>query len=82
MKKTYEKPQIVFDNFELSQSIAAGCSFISNHAWKICGVYNEDFGEWIFNEVSGASACTITPAEIDDRICYHVSPDENMVFSS
>ena len=31
MKKTYCKPQIAFESFELTSSIAAGCAIPANH---------------------------------------------------
>lgn len=36
MKKTYCKPQIAFEDFELCANIAAGCEFKTDHAMDVC----------------------------------------------
>lgn len=77
MKKIYSKPQIVFDSFELSQSIAAGCEFISNQAWQVCPV-DINIGRTIFT----AAPCQFTTPGDDDLVCYHNPADNKNVFSS
>lgn len=80
MKKTYSKPQIVFDSFELSQSIAAGCEYKSNHAYGTCALdIGGRFGK-IF--LDGPVCVTTTPDGEYDGICYHVPTDNMNVFSS
>ena len=81
MKKIYSKPQIVFDSFELSQSIAAGCVYISNHAQNVCKVTINEPG-WADIAVFADSSCTTTPPSGNDRICYDVPTDDTRVFSS
>ncbi len=81
MKKDYEKPELVFDSFELSQDIAAGCEFISNHVKGMCGV---DTGVGIlFSGELYSGACTMTPGPgFYDGVCYDVPSDMQNVFSS
>lgn len=77
MRKAYEKPQIIFDSFELSQSIAAGCEYFSKHEWTKCAVDTGD-GDIIFSN----GDCKFTPPNPDDYVCYHAPDDSRNVFSS
>lgn len=84
MKKIYSKPQIVFDSFELSQSIAAGCEYKSNHAYGSCALDVDEPG-WNTTTlfVSGVGDCsTKTQDGVYNGICYHVPTDDKNVFSS
>lgn len=77
MKKEYCKPQIIFDNFVLSQDIAAGCEFISNANEDSCYV------EVVMGKLFTSSACNLFPAPgFYDRICYDAPSDDSQVFSS
>ena len=83
MKKIYSKPQIVFDSFELSQSIAAGCEYRSNHAYGSCALKLDVPGWEGFTFFTGTvGACMTTPPSEYDSICYHVPTDDKNVFSS
>lgn len=78
MKKAYSKPQIFFDSFELSQSIALGCEKITNQAEYVCIVTEKDSGiVYITN-----SDCRYTPPGGNDGICYHAPDDSTNVYSS
>ncbi len=80
MKKPYSKPQIAYVSFELSQSIAAGCEFISNNAYEACPITVEE-GFVLFS----TGACLTTPVDVGmdkDRFCYHIPSDDSRVFSS
>ena len=78
MKKMYSTPRILFEDFQLSQSIAAGCEFKSNHVWEVCPLTIED-GSVIFSN----SDCEYPPAPgMDDRICYDVPGDDYKVYTS
>ena len=83
MKKTYEKPQIIFESFELSQSIAAGCAYQANAARGICG-FDTGVGILFTAEVLaclGEDGIIPAPGD-DDSICYHAPGDNSNVFSS
>ena len=84
MKKAYEKPEIVFENFSLSTNIAAGCEVKTNLPGnKTCGL---DFsGVIIF--LDGMTGCTETVTNTGgdgsyNGICYHVPSGKNNLFNS
>lgn len=80
MKKLYSKPVIVFDNFQLSQSIAR-CEVITNVVKDVCGVYDPEIGLNIFT----AEVCDVTSPDgpdIYNGVCYHVPNDNYNLFSS
>lgn len=81
MKKKYAKPQIAFESFELSQSIAAGCEMIQqNMTERSCPVtVPELIGTTYFADLNH---CTVTPPGGNDSICYHVPSENNNVYSS
>lgn len=82
MKKVYEKPEIVFENFSLSTNIAADCEVRANTQsnFDSCGVAFS--GDVIFiSKESGCSTCI----SFDDEyggMCYHVPSEENNIFNS
>ena len=78
MKKTYSKPQIVFDSFELSQSIAAGCEVITNQAQGVCPLIDDESGWTLLADTS----CKKTPPTGTDEICYDVPAESYNVYSS
>ena len=81
MKKRYEKPQIVFESFEMSTNIAGDCEIKTNTpSAENCAyeVYDEFLGT-VFLFVTGVSACTTKEATgAYDKICYHVPYGENL----
>lgn len=80
MKKVYSKPQIVFDSFELSQSIAANCDVITNYAEKVCPV-DYKFGNKTVKLFMEAP-CKFTAQGHYDNPCYHVPVTGEAIFSS
>lgn len=83
MKKKYEKPQVFFEQYELSHSVA-NCSAALNHSQDECTLdagkapnlwLNQ--GETIFNVAS----CTYT-VEILETYCYWTGSVENNIFTS
>ena len=80
MKKLYTKPEIIFDSFELTESIAAGCTFItSNVSPYACAVLDKEFGYTIFSDYA---ICDSTPPGGNDSICYHVPTADYSVYTS
>ncbi len=83
MKKTYVKPEVHFESFELSTSIATGCSEGYNHSNTNFG--NPDtctlkFGtETVF--LSKEANCTLTDFD-PNQFCYHVPTANDKIFSS
>ena len=77
MKKTYVKPQIAYESFQLSTSIAASCAlFGTNLAQYICPVEDPDTGLTIFTDL-----CQVVPAN-GMTPCYDVPSENWNVFSS
>ncbi len=81
MKKTYVKPELYFESFELSSNIAAGCSptAIVNHAENTCPYVVENVFAVFQNETSG---CKYTPDQVGNKVCYGVPTDDKRLFSS
>ncbi len=82
MKKAYVKPQIVFESFQLSTSIAASCALIGTQlAQYVCPFEDPDSGFLIFAE-SVASPCDTAPVGGNDSVCYDVPNESWNVLSS
>ena len=80
MKKEYKKPQIIYESFELSQSIAGGCEFVSNAQRGICSIKMSEYG-WDDETVLTESMCIIGVIA-DDQLCYDVPAPSSRVYSS
>ncbi len=79
MKKRYVKPKIIFESFELSSSIAAGCALLSTpQAAYICPVTDPELGFTIFSSES----CDMSSPGDNDQICYDVPLAGANVFES
>lgn len=82
MKKTYVKPEVYFESFELSTSIATGCEYKSNHTKDTCGWYVEGVGN-VF--LSNLTTCDYPEPDSETNkfgICYHVPVDTSNLFTS
>lgn len=80
MKTEYEKPQIQFTSFELSENISAGCELISNSAQHMCAVPIPEWGDILYTDET--AGCTMTAPNEDDGLCYHAPTDNYNVYSS
>lgn len=81
MKKSYVKPQIAYESFQLSTSIAAGCALLStNAAQYVCPVEDPESGFMIFAETN--ALCDTTPVGGNDSICYDIPVANWNVLSS
>lgn len=79
MKKEYKKPELLFDSFELSESIASGCEHITGHSMNQCA-YNVA-GKSVF--VEAVAVCTTIPQDgTYNGICYHVPNENSNLFTS
>ena len=90
MKKTYTKPQIVFESFQLTANIAGDCNTKPNIANEATCGYIDDNG-WIIFQNSAvcnmpASAVCIDvqvgPDGKHNGLCYHVPTGDMSVFTS
>lgn len=84
MKKIYEKPQILFEDFTLTTNIAAGCETkTTTPSWNQCA-YPVKFGREEKNFfLSTISACTTTEDDGEyEGFCYHTPTEANNLFNS
>ena len=78
MKKTYVKPEVYFENFELSANIATGCERSIGPTVGTCWKGVEGFKSFgIFTETH---SCKTTPDEYG--LCYHTPTDADNIFTS
>ena len=82
MKKAYKKPELWYEDFRLSQSIAAGCEGIANYAEGLCTVTISDPENGYDIVIFTAGVCEFTPPNPDDWVCYHAPHEGKNVFSS
>lgn len=81
MKKTYTRPELFYENFQLSQSIASGCEGIANFNERECSVLLQGPG-YDIKLFSMVNVCRDVPPNPDDYVCYHAPSEANNVFSS
>lgn len=79
MKKTYTRPVVSFESFELSTSIATGCEFKSGHQMDSCGYKVPGVGNVFISKDQG---CDFESSDGDYGICYHVPVDTTNLFTS
>lgn len=82
MKKSYVKPQVVFEDFQLSANIAGNCGTAdgvkdrATHSDGNSCQYQTSFGMLYTNE----NSCDFTTQDdIATNLCYHI-PDANYRF--
>lgn len=81
MKKPYVKPQIAYESFQLSTSIAASCALLgTNSAQYVCPVEDPESG-FLFFADGVTSPCDTVPIG-GDSICYDIPTANWNVFSS
>ena len=80
MKKTYTKPELYFESFELSANIATGCGIITKTATQgICGYDQPGIGTLFVQKEAG---CSYIGADGDYSVCYDVPTGELKLFTS
>lgn len=79
MKKNYVKPQVYFEDFRLSTSIAGGCAWTANSAENSCPVNVPGTPETYITDIN---TCSFSVPAKNDSFCYHVPMDNKNVFSS
>ena len=81
MKKTYAKPQIVFESFQLTANIAGDCNIrpnITNEA--TCGY--KDNGWIVFQNSAVCIDVQVDPDDNYNGLCYHVPTGDMSLFAS
>lgn len=84
MKKTYTKPQIVFESFVVSANIAGDCDPKTNTpSLNSCPyTYEDEFLGTVKLFIEGVNACTTKDADGEyNGFCYHVFTG-NSLFNS
>ena len=86
MKKTYIKPYICIEAFEVSEFIAGDCAidvgFGDVGASKTCSILDPDFGEFgetLFNDYE---TCSLLWDDGTDKGCYHIPVNGHGYFGS
>lgn len=81
MKKVYEKPQMTYESFELSTSIAGSCRYGTMNAMpNICPIFDFALGKTLF-ALEGLCDEHVVPGQWDSP-CYDNPSDLTNVFSS
>ena len=85
MRKTYQKPEIMFEDFSVSVSIAGTCEVKTNTpSLGQCGKFFMGVGNVFTTAIPDAcSDFAINPDDFyNDTICYHVPVENNNLFNS
>ena len=88
MKKAYVKPEIVFESFLLSTSIAGNCeSIVGNPSKNVCGIPDENDIPGMNLFIGTVNGCDIKVAEDEytdgnNTFCYHNPTEYNNLFNS
>lgn len=83
MRKTYLKPEIVFEDFSLCENIAAGCEIIvpAPRSGQCGYAYEGGGGATLF--VDDTTGCSDhMPDSESNGFCYHVPIQSNNLFNS
>lgn len=80
MKKAYVKPEVYFESFELSASIALACPKQNQvHAQDVCGVVVPGVGNVFLYGIQG---CEWQEADGKHSVCYHNPDSTQSLFNS
>ena len=72
MKKTYNKPEILFEDFSLSTSITAGCTYKNGlHVENACGYETGRGSNKRVVFVHPEHGCVYTEDDGFNGLCYH-----------
>ena len=87
MRKTYSKPEIMFESFTLNTNISAGCErVVGNPAKGTCGIPGSDPGhDNLFTAtITGTEGCQIPVDDnyLYDQHCYDVPIESKNLFNS
>ena len=78
MKKTYNRPEIVFENFNISSSIAA-CAKEADSTRDSCG-YAYIAGRTLFVEEN--TGCSVVALDGSNGICFYIPTADTSLFAS
>lgn len=81
MKKQYVKPAMFSEAFDICDSIAAGCGIAVGSTRETCS-YSDPTLPGFYLFIVGGGACTTTPGDDNNQVCYHVYTPETALFDS
>ena len=80
MKKTYSKPDILFDSFSISTNVVASCEFQTPLPQvDECGVA---YFNWVVFQSELQGCNKIAKSGTWDAMCYHQPTETNNLFTS
>lgn len=81
MKKTYVKPMVAFESFQMTSNIAGDCEeIIKNQSRDTCGL---SIGGNMTAFITKENGCSFETVDGNpDYACYHVPTDDNNLFNS
>ena len=84
MKKRYEMPEIIFEDFSMNTAIAANCEEKLNTPMNgVCGYQPEGYDAVIFLiDISGCQEKHDDGFAMYDGLCYHVPNEAYNLFNS
>ena len=85
VKKSYNKPEIYFESFSLSTSIASGCEVpFTLAARNVCGIPDANGLNMNVFDPGAGGTCVIsgTGNEEYNGLCYHIPTETNNLFKS
>ena len=83
MKKAYQRPEIVFESFCLSKSIASGCYGIANNVDTLsCSVTLNSTLAGTINIFQHRPTCETEAQDDGSMVCYGAPSDETQIFNS
>lgn len=84
MKKPYVKPQLYYENFELSQHVAACGWDMSNQSDKsnCTALGDEKLGNFPVSLFTGTPRCDVVPGDTGESYCYEPSKGAYGLFNS
>lgn len=84
MKRTYNKPAIIFEDFALNTNIAASCNGqkINTSTQGVCGLTVTMFDTIFLENISGCSIAVEDGSAEANGYCYHNPSDLMGIFHS
>lgn len=83
MKKTYTKPDIMFDSFSMCTSIASTCEVEAAFQQNVCGVQMGENQTLFVTGLDSVCSWLVEDGSAEfNFLCYHVPSDNYNVFGS
>ena len=83
MRKSYQKPYVLFEDFSVSTNIASGCKHIASAAPDLCPVTLPWGPTTKVVFIDESMGCKTIEADGDfNGVCYHVPSENDNVFTS